>query len=192
MKALVVLKTLAAAVSVAVLFGGTVGVNAATSTPVPLALPSVGSLGADSDYTVFMREGVPEALRVQALRKLWRSHPVIAAVDDLTDYGQEDMTVVAISDSQRQAISQVRESVVAGSAHAVESPSLPPIGSLDADSDYTVFMREGVPEALRVQALRKLWRSHPVIAAVDDLTDYGDDHRAMTESEDRLAAMIVN
>ena len=191
MKALVVLKTLAAAVSVAVLFGGTVGVNAATSTPVPLALPSVGSLGADSDYTVFMREGVPEALRVQALRKLWRSHPVIATVDDLTDYG-DDMTVVAIGDSQRQAISQVRESVVAGSAHAVESPSLPSVGSLGADSDYTVFMQEGVPEALRVQALRKLWRSHPVIAAGDDLTDYGDDHRAMTESEDRLAAMIVN
>jgi len=192
LKALVVLKTLATAVSVAVLLGGTVGVNATTYTPMSLALPSVGSLGADSDYTVFMQEGVPEALRVQALRKLWRSHPVIATVDDLSDYGQEDMTVVAISDSQRQAISQVRESVVAGSAHAVESPSLPPIGSLDADSDYTVFMQEGVPEALRLQALSKLWRSHPVIAAGDDLTDYGDDYRAMTESEDRLAAMIVN
>ena len=191
MKALVVLKTLATAVSVAVLLGGTVGVNATTYTPMSLALPSVGSLGADSDYTVFMQEGVPAALRAQALRKLWRSHPVIAAGDDLTDYG-DDMTVAAIGDSQRQAISQVRESVVAGSAHAVESPSLPPIGSLDADSDYTVFMQEGVPDALRLQALSKLWRSHPVIAAGDDLTDYGDDYRAMTESEDRLAAMIVN
>ncbi len=191
MKALVVLKTLATAVSVAVLLGGTVGVNATTYTPMSLALPSVGSLGADSDYTVFMQEGVPAALRVQALRKLWRSHPVIATVDDLTDYGDE-MTVVAIGDSQRQAISQVRESVVAGSAHAVESPSLPSVESLGADSDYTVFMQEGVPDALRLRALSKLWRSHPLIAAGDDLTDYGDDYRAMTESEDRLAAMIVN
>ena len=98
------MKALATALSVAVLFGGTVGVSAATNTPMPLALPSVGILGADSDYTVFMQEGVPEALRVQALRKLWRNHPVIAAVDDLTDYGDDYRAVTESEDRVAAAI----------------------------------------------------------------------------------------
>jgi hypothetical protein len=38
---------------------------------------------------------------------------------------------------------------------------LPPIESLGKDSDYSLFMREGVPEETRTAALRKLWRSDP-------------------------------
>lgn len=38
-------------------------------------LPPVESLGKDSDYSLFMREGVPEETRTAALRKLWRSDP---------------------------------------------------------------------------------------------------------------------
>ena len=38
---------------------------------------------------------------------------------------------------------------------------LPPLESLGRDSDYTLFMREGVPEEMRTAALRKLWRSDP-------------------------------
>ncbi len=49
----------------------------------PAALPSIDSLTGDSDFTAFLREGVPEALRRQALRKLWISDPVIAAPDVL-------------------------------------------------------------------------------------------------------------
>ncbi len=54
-------------------------------------------------------------------------------------------------------------------------PDLPDIESLTADSDFTVFMRDGVPEHLRKLALRKLWRSDPVLANVDGLVDYGED-----------------
>ncbi len=39
-------------------------------------LPPVESLGKDSDYSLFMREGVPEETRTAALRKLWRSDPM--------------------------------------------------------------------------------------------------------------------
>ncbi len=53
---------------------------------------------------------------------------------------------------------------------------LPDVESLDKDSDYTPFMREGVPENLRRQALRKLWRSDPVLAFRDGLDDYDDDY----------------
>ena len=50
--------------------------------PIDLAeLPSLDSLSATSDYAPFMREGVPEELRRQALRKLWMSDPVLSAPD---------------------------------------------------------------------------------------------------------------
>lgn len=38
-------------------------------------LPSLESLTKDSDYSAFMREGVPEDVRGQALQKLWASEP---------------------------------------------------------------------------------------------------------------------
>ena len=43
----------------------------------PATLPPIESLGADSDYTIFLRQGVPEALRIAALRKAWASDPFI-------------------------------------------------------------------------------------------------------------------
>jgi len=52
----------------------------------PAELPSIESLTGDSDFSVFLREGVPDSLRRQALRKLWVSDPVIAATDVLDVY----------------------------------------------------------------------------------------------------------
>lgn len=52
---------------------------------------------------------------------------------------------------------------------------LPDIDSLDRDSDFTVFMKEGVPAHLRNLAMRKLWASDPVLANLDGLIDYGED-----------------
>jgi hypothetical protein len=46
-------------------------------------LPSIDSLGKDSDYSMFMRKGVPEDLRRQALRRMWQSDPVLSAPDAL-------------------------------------------------------------------------------------------------------------
>jgi hypothetical protein len=53
---------------------------------------------------------------------------------------------------------------------------LPDIDSLDAQSDYTPFMRNGVPEGLRQKALRRLWRSDPVLANLDGLDMYHEDY----------------
>jgi len=44
----------------------------------------------------------------------------------------------------------------------VRPEDLPDIDSLDEHSDYTVFLKEGVPEVLKRKALRRLWRSNPV------------------------------
>jgi Protein of unknown function (DUF3306) len=50
------------------------------------------------------------------------------------------------------------------------------IETLNADSDYTVFMAKGVPDNVRKEALDKLWRSDPVFANLDGLNDYDDDY----------------
>ena len=49
------------------------------------------------------------------------------------------------------------------------------LDALDYSSDYTAFMREGVPDALRRRALRRLWQSDPVLANIDGLNDYDED-----------------
>jgi Protein of unknown function (DUF3306) len=55
-------------------------------------------------------------------------------------------------------------------------PDLPPIEELTFQSDYTVFMKRNVPETLKRAALRKLWRSDPILANLDGLNDYDEDY----------------
>lgn len=57
-----------------------------------------------------------------------------------------------------------------------ETPELPPIDELTAESDYTVFLGKNVPEQIKRAALRKLWLSDPVFANLDRLNDYDDDY----------------
>ena len=59
-----------------------------------------------------------------------------------------------------------------------ETIELPSIEDLTRESDFTGFMRKGVPVELKHQALRKLWRSDPVFANLDGLLEYGDDYSA--------------
>lgn len=47
--------------------------------------------------------------------------------------------------------------------------------SLNYESDYTRFMKGGVPEAVRKRALRMLWGSNPILANIDGLNDYDED-----------------
>lgn len=59
---------------------------------------------------------------------------------------------------------------------AEETPALPPVEELTAESDYTVFLGDKVPEAIKRAALRKLWGSDPVLANLDGLNDYDEDY----------------
>ncbi len=59
----------------------------------------------------------------------------------------------------------------------IAAEDLPDIDSLDKDSDYTPFMQDGVPEALKRLALRALWLSDPVLANLDGLNDYDEDFK---------------
>jgi len=62
---------------------------------------------------------------------------------------------------------------------AEETPVLPPIDELTAQSDYTVFLAKNVPEALKRAALRKLWLSDPVFANLDGLNDCDEDYNVI-------------
>ena len=79
---------------------------------------------------------------------------------------------------ESQADDVVPEEVVAPESEEVVtvlSEDLPYIETLEKDSDYTPFLAEGVPEALKKVALRKLWGSDPVLANLDGLNDYDED-----------------
>jgi len=56
-----------------------------------------------------------------------------------------------------------------------EALELPDIDSLSTDSDFTPFMKKGVPKELRNRAMRKLWRVNPVFGHLDGLNDYDGD-----------------
>ncbi len=51
-------------------------------------LPGLDTLKEDSDFTAFLQDGVPDVLRRQALRRLWRTNPVLANLDGLNDYDE--------------------------------------------------------------------------------------------------------
>lgn len=55
---------------------------------------------------------------------------------------------------------------------------LPDVESLDRDSDYTPFLRKGVPKHLARRAMRKLWRSDSLFGHLDGLDDYDEDFAA--------------
>jgi hypothetical protein len=59
---------------------------------------------------------------------------------------------------------------------AVDLAALPDIETLTYESDFTAFMRKGVPADLRRRALQRLWRSHPTLANLDGLLEYGEDY----------------
>lgn len=61
----------------------------------------------------------------------------------------------------------------------VSVDDLPDIESLDKDSDFTPFLKKGVPEAISRAALRKLWLSDTVFANLDGLNDYDDNFRVI-------------
>ncbi len=54
--------------------------------------------------------------------------------------------------------------------------NLPDPDTLDYEADYTPFLKDGVPEELKGRALQRLWRSHPTLANLDGLIEYGEDY----------------
>ncbi len=87
-----------------------------------LGLPDPDTLGAQDDFSGFMRTAVPEALRRRALRRLWTLNPVLANLDGLVDYA-DDFTDAATVIPNMQTVYQVGKGMfdkVAAAAEAEE------------------------------------------------------------------------
>jgi hypothetical protein len=52
---------------------------------------------------------------------------------------------------------------------------LPDPDTLEKGDDFAVYLRAPLPQHIRRRALRRLWRSNPVLANLDGLNDYDDD-----------------
>lgn len=63
------------------------------------------------------------------------------------------------------------------SAPVLTDADMPPLETLDEQSDYSGFLSPGVSEQLRRMALRKLFHL-PAFRVTDGLNDYDDDYRA--------------
>lgn len=101
------------------------------------------------------------------------------------DASAADAASVGLTDSSPAET----ESVGEVGAPEVDVESLPDVETLTYDSDFSVFLREGVPERLKQAALRKLWLSNPVFANLDGLNDY--DPQTMKFLEEAVAEPIA-
>lgn len=70
------------------------------------------------------------------------------------------------------------ESPVAEDDAEIDPATLPPIESLTASSDFSLFLKKGVPPALRAAALRKLWLVEPSVVNYQPLVEYNWDFTA--------------
>ncbi|VAW11863.1 hypothetical protein MNBD_ALPHA09-1473 [hydrothermal vent metagenome] len=82
-------------------------------------------------------------------------------------------TTVQTEDAERQE-TEARQLANRRAAEAID------IDTADYDTDFTPFLLDGVPEALRRRALKALWRTNPALANVDGLNDYDEDFRAVS------------
>jgi len=83
----------------------------------------------------------------------------------------EEAEATESSPESETEISEERQAELLANREAAESIDL---DTIDGDSDLSLFMKDGVPEALKRKALSVLWRSNPVFANLDGLNDYDE------------------
>src|SRR3546814_5119255 len=98
---------------------------------------------------------------------------------------EEDAAAAAQADAETAA-----EPTVA--PEAVDPATLPDIDALDVGADFTVFMREGVPNALKQRALRRLWQVDPAFRHICMLDDYNLDYRSEEHTSELQSLMRIS
>jgi hypothetical protein len=80
--------------------------------------------------------------------------------------------------AEPRAEPKVVEVVAEPEVEPFDLASLPALDTLDAVSDYTAFLKPGVPRELRTLALRRAWATDPAITGYKTLADYDWDFNA--------------
>ncbi|MDH3234579.1 MAG: DUF3306 domain-containing protein [Alphaproteobacteria bacterium] len=148
----------------------------------PADLPDIESLNKDSDYSVFMQEGVPDALRNLALRKLFMSNPMFSVLDGLNDYDEDYSMIGIVSQKVTTAykagrgfledsdLVNIDEPVDAAQADAGEADDDDDVGDGDVD-DGDIKDGEGDAAARIAKAEPGESASGPELSAVNDAGD---------------------
>lgn len=121
----------------------------------------------DRDDNLLLRWSRRKHLARQGKEEAKATEPASPA-DRVPDEGAtpaQPAETVAVADPSQQPVSAEADA-------EVRVEDLPDIETLTYDSDFSAFMREGVPAFIRQQALRKLWLSNPILANLDGLNDY--------------------
>ncbi|HZD89089.1 MAG TPA: DUF3306 domain-containing protein [Pseudolabrys sp.] len=92
---------------------------------------------------------------------------------------EPDEAQLTAPDAAEAAVEPEQNPLPDEAAAADDIPALPPVEDLTFESDFSAFLHDKVPEALRRAALRKLWTSDPVLANLDGLNDYCEDYHAV-------------
>ncbi len=89
--------------------------------------------------------------------------------------GETDLDPLSASTPADRPIEEAATAAEADPRSELTDADMPPIESLDKDSDFSVFMSPKVSDQLRTQALRKLFHL-PVFNITDGLNDYDEDY----------------
>ncbi len=119
-----------------------------------LGLPHPDTLEPGDDFAAFLQSAVPEHLRRLALRRLWRSNPVLANLDNLIDYG-EDYTDAATVIENMQTTYQVGKGMLkhllaleeAAAKEAAEAEGLPDDIAPDLAAEEDVLLSATADDA---------------------------------------------
>lgn len=98
-----------------------------------------------------------------------------ARVADKESVHTPDLSAASETNPVQVAARSPEEGQISDKAADGPSKELPPIDTLDKDSDFTPFMDKGVPEELRRLALRRLWSANSTFDVVDPFNVYMDD-----------------
>ena len=101
----------------------------------------------------------------------------------MTRWANRKAAVQAEAEAERLAEVATEHAALAEKpeAEVLEALDLPNPDEMQAGDDFSAFMKETVPAALRNRALKRLWTSNPVLANVDMLVDYGEDFTAAAD-----------
>ena len=113
-----------------------------------LDLPNPDEMQAGDDFSAFMKETVPAALRNRALKRLWTSNPVLANVDMLVDYG-EDFTAAADPVGIVKTIYRVGKGMLPDEEEITEEV-VPVVVAVEEDPDDMVEVIEPTPEEIKI------------------------------------------
>ena len=105
------------------------------------------------DFAAFMRASVPDHLRRRALRRLWRTNPVLANLDGLVDHGEDFTDAATVMPGMKTAYQVGRgmlRHVVALAEAATETEADAPEAENAAVPEAVETKDEAAPEPLSV------------------------------------------